>query len=88
MNYSKFQVVCDIVDSFPNILFNIECFHLLNVIKCEFWANSSIWFKAFTSNNENILLIKLTNTKGLSRFVKVWKHNPFLTWDWKEFASV
>ena len=78
MDDSQLKVVSDIIHSLPNILFNVECFNLLNVIKGQFPTYSSFWFQAFSADNENVLLIKLANAESLPWFIKVWQHYPFL----------
>ena len=60
----------------------------MNVIEFVLIADSSFWFETFTTNNENILFVELTNTERLSWFLKVWKHDPLLATDREEFTGV
>jgi len=88
MNDSQFDIVSDEVDSLPQILFDIEGFNFLNVVKSVLITNSSFWSETFTANNENKLFVELTNAERLSWLFKVRKHNPFLTGDREELTAV
>jgi len=71
MNDSQFDIIGDVVDRLPQVLFDVKGFNFLNVIKLVFIANSSFWFETFTTNDENILFVELTNAESLSWFFKV-----------------
>ena len=78
MNNPEFEVVCDVVDGLPNILFDIKCFHFLDIVKSKFPANASLWLEALSTNNEDVLLVELANTEGLSWLLEAWEQNPLL----------
>ena len=88
MNDSQFDIISDEINSLPQVLFNIKCFNFLNVVKFVLITDSSFWFETFTTNNENILFVELTNAERLSWFLEVWKHDPLLATDGEEFTSV
>ena len=88
MNNSQLFVVINIVDSSPNSFFNLKSLYFLHIIKWEFISNSCIWAQAFSTNQENEFLIKLTYTKGLPSFFKIRQHNPFLRRDRIVFTSI
>ena len=88
MNDSQFDIISDEINSLPQVLFNIKRFNFLNVIEFVLITHSSFWFETFTTNNENILFVELTNAERLSWFLKVWKHDPLLATDGEELTSV
>lgn len=85
---SKLEVVSNVVYCLPNILLNIESFYCFDKIEKHLVANSGLWLKAFTSKNEDVFLVELTNTEGLSGLLKVRKHDPLLAGDGKELTRV
>jgi hypothetical protein len=88
MNNSQLDIISNEVNCLPQILFNIKCFNFLNVVKLILVANSSFWFEAFTSNDENVLFVELTNAESLSWFLEVREHDPFLAGDREELTGV
>ena len=88
MNNPEFEIVSDVVDRLPNILFNIESFHLLDIVEGKFTSNSCLWLETLSSNDKDVLLIELANTKCLSGFLKTWEQDPFLARNGEELTSV
>jgi len=68
---SKLEIISDIVDGLPDVLLNIKSLNLLNVVELQFVSNSSFWFQTFATHDEDVLIVKLANTKALPWFFKV-----------------
>jgi hypothetical protein len=88
MNDPELKVISDVVDSLPDILLNIECLHLLYVIKGQLSSNTGLRLEAFTTNDEDILLVELAYTKSLSWLLKTGQHDPLLAGNREELACV
>ena len=88
MDDPELEVISDVVDRLPNILLDIECLYLLHVIKGQLSSNACLRLQTFSSNDEDILLVELANTKRLSWLLKTWEHNPLLARNGEELACV
>ena len=78
MDNPKLLIVSNIIDSLPHVLFNVKCFNFLNKVELEFASNSCVRLQAFTTDNEDVLLVELANTEGLSWLLEAWEQNPLL----------
>jgi hypothetical protein len=87
MNNPEFHVVSNVVDGFPDVSFDIKCFHLFYVSEGQFVTHSGLRFETLATNDENVLFIELANTERLSGFLKIWEHDPFLFINREKFAS-
>lgn len=72
MDDLKFQVISDVVYSLPDVSFNVKSLHFFHIVKELLISHSGLWLEALSTNNKNVLLIKLTDAKGLSCLLKVW----------------
>lgn len=75
---SQLEIVRDVVDRLPEASLNVEDLNFLYKLIGKFVADPRFWSKALSTDDEDVLLVELANTEGLTWFRKVGQHDPLL----------
>ena len=78
MDDPQLAAIRDVINGLPEVLLNIKCFNFLDKVKGKRLTDSGFGPQALATKDEDVLVIELADTEGLSWMLEVWKHDPLL----------
>jgi len=78
MDDPQLAAIRDVINGLPEVLLNVKCFNFLDKVEGKRLSDSSFGPQALATKDEDILVIELADTEGLSWMLEVWKHDPLL----------
>jgi len=78
MDDPQLAAIRDVINGLPEVLLNIKCFNFLDKVEGKRLTDSGFGPQALATKDEDVLVIELADTEGLSWMLEVWKHDPLL----------
>ena len=78
MDDPQLAAIRDVINGLPEVLLNVKCFNFLDKVKGKRLTDSGFGPQALATKDEDVLVIELADTEGLSWMLEVWKHDPLL----------